>query len=117
MPQYALFLYAPQIDDASKPDPDALKPYDEHSEALQKSGIMRAAFALEGPHTATSLRGAIITDGPFLESKELIAGFTSLRRPAWMRHWPSGGKIRFFAKEAGWRYGSFRTQSCCDRPS
>lgn len=74
MPQYAIFLYAPKLDDASQPDPEDLRPYDEHSDALQKSGIMRAAFALEDPHTATSIRGDMITDGPFLEAKELIAG-------------------------------------------
>lgn len=74
MPQYAVFLYAPRVDGASQPDPEDLQPHAEHSEALQKSGVMRAAFALDDPYTATSLRGDVITDGPFLEAKELIAG-------------------------------------------
>jgi hypothetical protein len=75
MPQYAIFVYAPQLEGASQPDPEDLQAHDEHSAALQKSGGMRAAFALEDPYTATCLRGDFITDGPFLEAKELIAGF------------------------------------------
>jgi hypothetical protein len=36
---------------------------------------MVLAFAPEGISRATSLRGDIITDGPFLETKEVIVGF------------------------------------------
>ncbi|MGK5678179.1 YciI family protein [Actinoplanes sp. URMC 104] len=30
---------------------------------------------LEGPATATTLRGAVTSDGPFLETKEVLGGF------------------------------------------
>jgi hypothetical protein len=55
------------------PNEDEL--YDRHSEELQSSGAMVLAFAPEGISRATSLRGDIITDGPFLETKEVIVGF------------------------------------------
>ena len=33
-----------------------------------------AGIALEQPETATSIRGDVITDGPFIETKEALAG-------------------------------------------
>jgi hypothetical protein len=45
------------------------------------SGTMVAAFELEPPDTATSLRGDTVTDGPFIEAKEVIAGFYVIEAP------------------------------------
>lgn len=42
---------------------------------------MVAAFALGPEETATSLRGDAITDGPFIEGKEVIAGFYVVDAP------------------------------------
>ncbi len=48
-------------------------------DALRKSGHHIAAEALEGVHTATTVRvrnGKVsVTDGPFAETKEYLAGF------------------------------------------
>ena len=48
-------------------------------DALRTSGHMVAAEALEGIHTATTVRvrnGKVgVTDGPFAETKEQLAGF------------------------------------------
>lgn len=76
MPQYAVLMYAP---DAEGPVPEPTRktrqPYDLHSTHLQRSGAMVAAFALE-PRPSVSIRpGGLVTDGPFTETKELIAGF------------------------------------------
>ena len=73
MPQYAVFLYA--TDDDSEPEPGARAEHDRYGDELRDSGVLLAAFALEPPSTATSIRGFGITDGPFIESKEVILGF------------------------------------------
>lgn len=48
-------------------------------EGFRKSGLLLAAEALEPVHTATTVRvrnGKVsITDGPFAETKEQLAGF------------------------------------------
>lgn len=50
-----------------------------YDKALMARGVFLAAEALEGRSTARTVRvrqgDAIITDGPFMESKELLAGF------------------------------------------
>jgi hypothetical protein len=51
----------------------------EYDAAIRKSGNCLASEALQGVHTATSVRvrsGRVsITDGPFAETKEQLAGF------------------------------------------
>lgn len=42
---------------------------------------MTAAWALAPKEAATSIRAAGITDGPFLESTEVVAGFYLLEAP------------------------------------
>ena len=50
-----------------------------YDEALMARGVFLAAEALEGRTTARTVRvrqgDAIISDGPFMESKEVLAGF------------------------------------------
>jgi hypothetical protein len=75
MPQYAVFLYAP-IDDDTEPEPGARDAHDRHGKELRESGTMLACFALEPYTTSTSIRSdGSITDGPFIESKEVVLGF------------------------------------------
>lgn len=56
-----------------------------YAEQVQASGRMLAAEALESVQTATTVRlrnGAIsITDGPFAETKEQLAGFYLIDSP------------------------------------
>ena len=42
---------------------------------------MVAAFALEPATTATSLRGDLVTDGPFIETKEVVVGVYVIEAP------------------------------------
>jgi hypothetical protein len=48
-------------------------------EELLRSGRSQAAYALQPPSTATTLRGSsrefLVTDGPFIETKEVLGGF------------------------------------------
>ena len=72
MPQYAILIYA--ADSAHAPDASAadLEECDTHSDELADSGAMVAA---------TSVRGDIITDGPFIDAKEVVAGFYVIEAP------------------------------------
>jgi hypothetical protein len=75
MPQYAIFLYGPTDNDREESDSDGLEPHNRYSEELQSEGVMSLAFRLASYETATSLRAAGMTDGPFIEAKEVILGF------------------------------------------
>jgi hypothetical protein len=75
MPQYAIFLYAPIESDDEETDEGGLEPHDRYSEELQNEGTMALAYRLASYETATSLRAEGMTDGPFLEAKEVILGF------------------------------------------
>lgn len=76
MSQYAVLIYAPAtpVDvDTSEAESAAHERYAQETIA---SGAMVAAFALTpADTTATSIRGDVITDGPFIDAKEVIAGF------------------------------------------
>jgi hypothetical protein len=72
-------------DPADEPGPgsDAFGPYmDEwaaYSQALAEAGAMVAGEALQGAETASTVKvrdgQRIVTDGPFIESKEVIGGY------------------------------------------
>ena len=40
----------------------------------EQGGRMVAGIALQGSDTATAIRGEVVTDGPFIETKEALAG-------------------------------------------
>ena len=81
MAQYAVLIYA--ADSAHAPDATAedLETCDSHSDDLADSRAMVAAYALTPRDMATSLSGDLITDGPFIDSKEVVAGFYVLEAP------------------------------------
>ncbi|NCL76857.1 MULTISPECIES: YciI family protein [Rhodococcus] len=86
MTQYLLSIYQP---DGDPPPPEFLDPIMRDVEAVDAE--MRAAGAwvfaggLHPPSTATVLRlagdGILTTDGPYLEGKEHIGGFTVIEAP------------------------------------
>jgi hypothetical protein len=81
MAQYAILIYA--HDSAHAPDATAAdtEPCDSHSDELAATGSMLAAYALTPRDMATSVRADAITDGPFLDSKEVVAGFYVIETP------------------------------------
>ena len=82
MPQYAMLIYAPKATDEESATSAAERAeHDRHAQELEESGAMVAAFALEPSSMATSIRGDTITDGPFIDAKEVIAGFAILDAP------------------------------------
>ena len=86
MKQYLLSIYMPEGD---PPPPEVLDPIMRELEALnqeiQAAGVWVFAAGLNPPSTATVLRSkgddVVMTDGPFVEGKEHIGGFTIIKAP------------------------------------
>jgi hypothetical protein len=81
MAQYAVLIYARDSAHAPEATGEDLEVCDDHSDHLTASGVMLAAYALTPRDMATSVRGDIITDGPFVDSKEVVAGFYVIEAP------------------------------------
>lgn len=84
MAQYAMLIYAKRSTDDDRDTPQAAedrRAHDRHADELEQSGAMVAAFALEPSEYATSIRGDTVTDGPFIDAKEVIAGFAIIEAP------------------------------------
>jgi hypothetical protein len=81
MAQFAILIYAKTPSDDTEFRPEDRAAHDRHAEEIEKRGAMVAVFALEPSTTATSVRGDAITDGPFLDAKEVIAGFCVIEAP------------------------------------
>jgi hypothetical protein len=81
MAQYAILIYA--ADSAHAPDAtsEELATHDKHADEVEQTGAVVAAFALTPRDMATSIRGDVVTDGPFLEAKEVVAGFYVIEAP------------------------------------
>jgi hypothetical protein len=71
MPQYAVLIF----EGAAELPPEVLQAHGElPGRIAERGGRVVAGLALEPNETATSIRGDLITDGPFLETKEAMAG-------------------------------------------
>jgi hypothetical protein len=81
MAQYAVLMYAPVPNADEVPNPEDRELHHRYADELRKSGAMVLAYALEPAAMATSLRGDIVTDGPFIETKEVVVGFYVLDVP------------------------------------
>jgi hypothetical protein len=74
--QYAVLIYAPE---PARSDDGQV--HDHHAQELRDADCMAVAFALEPVATATSIRADAVTDGPFVDAKEVIAGFYVIDAP------------------------------------
>jgi hypothetical protein len=81
MAQYAVLIYAHDSAHAPEATAQDTGSCDRHSDDLSASGAMLAAYALTPRDMATSVRGDMITDGPFIDSKEVVAGFYVIEAP------------------------------------
>jgi hypothetical protein len=79
MAQYAILIF----DDATAGEytPEQQAASKRHADDLIDSGAMITAYALQATDTATSLRGDAVTDGPFIDAKEVIAGVCIIDAP------------------------------------
>ncbi|GIH80543.1 YciI family protein [Planobispora longispora] len=86
MKQYLLSIYQP---DGGTPPPEVLEPVMRDVEALDRelraAGAWVFAGGLHAPETATVVRArdgeTLVTDGPYIEGKEHIGGFTIIKAP------------------------------------
>ena len=81
MAQYAVLIYAADSAHALEATAEDTATADGHAEDLAGSGSMLLAYALTPRDLATSIRADGITDGPFVETKEIVAGFYNLEAP------------------------------------
>jgi hypothetical protein len=73
MPQYAVMIFE-AVPPAELP-PDVLRSHGElPGRIAELGGRVVAGIAWDGPDTATSIRGDLVTDGPFVETKEALGG-------------------------------------------
>ena len=72
-------------DNTGSATPDEMAAIDAFNERLQADGHWVFAAGLESPSTATVIDNrngeAVFTDGPFVESKEYLAGFWIIEAP------------------------------------
>ncbi|HZD18757.1 MAG TPA: YciI family protein [Actinomycetota bacterium] len=86
MTQYLLSVYQP---DGDPPPPEVLGPIVRDVEAvdreMREAGVWVFAGGLHAPTTATVVRDssgeALMTDGPYVEGKEHLGGFTIVETP------------------------------------
>jgi hypothetical protein len=73
MPQYAVLIYE-RVAPEHLP-PEVMAAHGALPERIAEAGGRTiAGLALQDPSTATSIRGGVLTDGPFIETKEVLGG-------------------------------------------
>ncbi len=71
MTQYAVMIF----ENAPELPPEVMAAHGALPDRIAAAGGKTlGGLALEPPSTATSVRGELITDGPFMESKEVLSG-------------------------------------------
>ncbi|MDT7613886.1 MAG: hypothetical protein QOG20_321 [Pseudonocardiales bacterium] len=83
MTQYAVLIYSPaQTDPMDYMRPDYLELLERYPAQVEElGGQIVTGYALQSGTTATAIRGDVVTDGPFVEAKEVVAGFFILEAP------------------------------------
>ena len=84
--KYALLIYSPaDAREYDAPRPETAENVARYVRALRDSGVLLAAEQLTHADTATSVRvrgeDRLLTDGPFLETKEHLLGFLLIDVP------------------------------------
>lgn len=76
MPQYAVMIFERETPGGVSDIPDEVMAAHMAlpGRVTEAGGSILAGLALEQTGTATTIRGGLVTDGPFIESKEALAG-------------------------------------------
>ena len=79
MAQYVVLIYENESDYATASPEVYREVMDAHNrfteEVTARGDKIAGGNALQGTDTATSIRGDVVTDGPFVETKEALGGF------------------------------------------
>ena len=81
MPQYAVLIYASNSAHAPDATEEDLAEHTDHADDLVADDHMVLAYALTPRALATSIRASGVTDGPYLETTEIVAGFYVIDAP------------------------------------
>ncbi|MDT3330772.1 YciI family protein [Microbacterium sp. KSW-18] len=74
MPQYAVLIYTDDSAHALDASNEQLAEPNAHGDELAQSGALRAAYAFTPRELARSVRVDGVTDGPFVDSAQVVAG-------------------------------------------
>lgn len=74
MPQFAVLIYSRDSAHAPGATPDDLAEPDGHADELRAQDAMLAAYAFTPRALARSVRVDGVSDGPFVDSPEVVAG-------------------------------------------
>ena len=108
--KYALLIYSPATAEeyaaaatAGRQAAQGTGPWTDYTQAAKDAGVLLGAEQLTHIETATSVRFAgedrLITDGPFMETKEHLLGFYLIDVPDldaaldWARRMPEGSGV------------------------
>ena len=77
MPQYAVLIFE-RVPPAELPA-EVMQAHGSLPDRIaEHGGRVLAGLAIEHPDTATSIRGDVVTDGPFIETKEVLGGLFTI---------------------------------------
>ncbi len=74
--QYLLMIWMEETD--FELTPEAMAPWKAFNDEAAAAGVLRGGSGLQPSATATTVRGGgevVLTDGPFVETKEQLAGY------------------------------------------
>jgi Uncharacterized protein conserved in bacteria len=79
MAQYVVLIYENESDYANAAPEVYAQVMDAHNrfaeQVTERGGKIAGGNALQSTATATTIRGDVVTDGPFVETKEALGGF------------------------------------------
>lgn len=74
--QYLLTIWMEEME--FEPTPEVMAPWKAFNDEAAAAGVLRGGSGLQPSATATTVRGGgeiVLTDGPFVETKEQLAGY------------------------------------------
>ncbi len=82
MAQYGILVYSPAPADPMDITPEHLELLERYPAQVEElGGTIVTGFAFQPSTTATAVRGDLVTDGPFIQAKEVVAGYFVLEAP------------------------------------
>jgi hypothetical protein len=79
MAEYMILIYENEESYARATPEDFQRVMDAHNrfpdQVVEAGGTLLGGKALQGSNVATSIRADIVTDGPFVETKEVLGGY------------------------------------------
>jgi hypothetical protein len=81
MAQFAVLIYANDSLHAPDATEDDLAEPNAHADDLRATGAMRVAYAFTPREMARSIRSSGVSDGPYVDSEQVVAGFYVIEAP------------------------------------